>query len=48
MVVFLVIGLVLIAPLARAQEATESATPASITAQVDKVFEKWDKPNSPG
>jgi CubicO group peptidase (beta-lactamase class C family) len=31
-----------------AQPAAEATEPASITAQVDKVFEKWDRPDSPG
>ena len=43
-----VISMVLIAPLVRAQEAGQSAEPAGITVRVDKIFEKWDKPDSPG
>ena len=53
----LVVGLVVIAPALVAQEAGQSAkrgqssegTPdSSITTRVDKIFEKWDKPDSPG
>lgn len=46
--VVLVVGLVVIAPLVRAQEAWKSVQDSSITAQVDKIFNQWDKPNSPG
>ena len=44
----LAIASIAIPSLVRAQEAEQSAQPASITAQVDKVFEEWDKPDSPG
>jgi len=45
----LVIGfLVIFATPGFAQEAGQSTEAASITAQVDKIFEKWDKPDSPG
>ncbi len=44
----LAIASIAIPSLVRAQEAERSAQPASITAQVDKVFEEWDKPDSPG
>ena len=44
----LAIAIIANAPPARAQEAEQSATPASITSRVDKIFEKWNKPNSPG
>jgi len=43
-----VIGMVVIASLVRAQESEQAAKAAGITARVDKVFEKWDKPDSPG
>jgi len=44
----LAIAIIAIAPLARAQEAEQSAQPVSITAHVDKIFERWDKRDSPG
>ena len=44
----LAIGLVLFAPLVHAQEAEQSGDAAGITAQVDQLFENWDKPDSPG
>ena len=44
----LAIGVMIIIQLVRAQEAEQAAQPVSITAQVDKIFEKWDKPDSPG
>ena len=47
-VVSLFISLVAITSLVRAQEAEQTAQPGSVTAQVDKIFEKWDKPDSPG
>ncbi|MGH9554522.1 MAG: serine hydrolase, partial [Terriglobales bacterium] len=55
--VMLVVGLVVITPVLLAVEAGQStkrgqsrkATPdRSITAQVDRMFGKWDKPDSPG
>ena len=42
------IVIIAIVLLLRAQEAEQSDQPASITAQMDKIFEKWDKPDSPG
>ncbi len=44
----LAIGMMIITPLVRAQEAEQAAQTVSITSRVDKIFEKWDKPNSPG
>ena len=44
----LAIAIITIAPLARAQEAEQAAEAAGITARVNKIFEKWDKPDSPG
>jgi len=53
----LVVGLLFTAPVLFAQEAGQAAktgqsregTPdSSITSRVDKFFEKWDKPDSPG
>lgn len=40
--------LTLTAGAVHAQEAGQSGQPASITSRVDKIFEKWDKPNFPG
>ncbi len=40
-----IIAIVFLLP---AQEAEHSAEAASITSRVDKIFEKWDQPNSPG
>ncbi len=42
------IVIIAIVLLLRAQDAEQSDQPASITAQMDKIFEKWDKPDSPG
>ena len=44
----LAVGVMIIAPLVRAQETEQAAEPAGITARVDKVFERWDKRDSPG
>ena len=44
----LAIGVMFIAQLVRAQEPEQSAEAASITSRADKIFEKWDKPDSPG
>src|SRR6266550_2112909 len=33
---------------ANAQSADQPAAPASVTAQVDTVFEKWNRTDSPG
>ncbi len=46
--IILVVALTIIAPPVRAQEIVQAAQDRSITAQVDKMFEKWDKPSSPG
>lgn len=54
---FLVVALGIIAPVLLAQEAGQAAktgqsregTPdSSITSRVDKIFEKWNRPDSPG
>ncbi|MEE9159699.1 MAG: serine hydrolase domain-containing protein [Gammaproteobacteria bacterium] len=47
---FLFAAVLLLAAFAQgnAQPAAEATEPASITAQVDKIFEKWDRPDSPG
>ncbi len=44
----LAIAVIAITSLVRAQEAEQSAEAAGITARVDKVFERWDKRDSPG
>ncbi len=44
----LAVGLMFVAPLVQAQEAGQSAQPASVTAKVDELFAEWDKPDSPG
>lgn len=55
--VLLVVGLVVITPALLAEQSVQSAKKgqsrkgppdSSITARVDKIFEKWDKPDSPG
>ena len=33
---------------ATAHAPGQTATPASVTTQLDRIFEKWNKPNSPG
>ncbi len=47
---FLFAAVLLLAAFAQgnAQPAAEATEPASIAAQVDKIFEKWDRPDSPG
>ncbi|MBI4467370.1 MAG: serine hydrolase [Acidobacteria bacterium] len=52
MFVLVVVGFVVIAPVVSAQQdkqANREGTPdSSITTRVDKIFEKWDKSDSPG
>src|SRR6516162_5123241 len=40
--------LALCSPCALKAQSSSSTLPASTAAQVDKVFEKWNKPKSPG
>src|SRR6266699_3420180 len=43
-----VLHLVISLGAATAHAPGQTATPASVTTQLDRIFEKWNKPNSPG
>ncbi len=44
----LAVGVMIIAPFVSGQEAEQAVDAAGITAEVDQLFENWDKPDSPG